>query len=108
MHPERTDLDLGVNYSIAYAIIKPGEKSLPHRLSYPETYFINEGTGIIYVDNMPVPLYKGKVLVVPANETQYIENTGNTSLCLLAIDQPAWKTENEEIIGWTAQKEIVR
>jgi mannose-6-phosphate isomerase-like protein (cupin superfamily) len=36
---------------------------------------------------------------VPANEIQYLQNTEDSSLLLLAIDQPAWEAENEEIIG---------
>ncbi|WP_410507353.1 cache domain-containing protein [Methanosarcina hadiensis] len=98
MHPERMEIDPEVNYSIAYVIVDPGEKSLRHRLSNSETYYVLEGSGMIYIDDIPVSLHKGKLVLVPANETQYLENTGSSSLLLLAIDQPAWQAENEEII----------
>ena len=100
MHPDRTELDLGINYSIAYVVMQPGEKNLPHRLSYPEAYFVNKGNGTLYVNDMPIPLYEGKIVLVPASEIQYVENTGtgNTSLCLLLIDHPAWNAKNEEIM----------
>lgn len=98
MHPERMEKDPGVNYSIAYVIVDPGEKSLRHRLSNSETYYVLEGSGMIYIDDIPISLHKGKLVLVPANEIQYLENTGSSSLILLAIDQPAWQAENEEII----------
>ncbi|MDY9926206.1 cache domain-containing protein [Methanosarcina sp.] len=99
MHPERMESDPGINYSIAYVVMDPGEKSLPHRLSNPEIYYTLEGNGTIFVDDVPVSLHKGKLVLVPASEVQYVENTGNSSLLLLVIDQPAWKAENEEIVG---------
>jgi mannose-6-phosphate isomerase-like protein (cupin superfamily) len=101
MHPERLENDPGVNYSIAYVVVDPKERSLQHRLSNPEAYYVLEGLGTIYIDDVPVPLHKGKIVLVPANENQYVANTGNSSLLLLVIDQPAWKAENEEITGQT-------
>jgi mannose-6-phosphate isomerase-like protein (cupin superfamily) len=99
MHPERMESDPGINYSIAYVVMDPGEKSLPHRLSNPEIYYTLEGNGTVFVDDVPVTLHKGKLVLIPASEVQYVENTGNSSLLLLVIDQPAWKAENEEIVG---------
>lgn len=101
MHPERMENDPGVNYSIAYVVVDPKERSLQHRLSNPEAYYVLKGLGTIYIDDVPVPLHKGKIVLVPANENQYVANTGNSSLLLLVIDQPAWKAENEEITGQT-------
>jgi mannose-6-phosphate isomerase-like protein (cupin superfamily) len=98
MHPGRMENDPGVNYSVAYVVMDPGEESLPHRLSNPETYYTLEGNGTIFIDDVPLTLHKGKLVLVPVNEIQYIENTGNSSLLLLVIDQPAWEAENEEII----------
>lgn len=98
MHPGRTDTELGVDYSIAYVLMEPGEKNLPHRLSNPEVHYVLEGSGTIYIDDVPVSLHEGKLVHVPANEIQYVENTGNSSLRLLLIDQPAWAEENEEVL----------
>lgn len=98
MHPGRMNNDPGVNYSIAYAVVDPGEKNLQHRLSNPEAYYVLEGCGTIYIDDVPIPLHKGKLVLVPANETQYVENKENSSLFLLVINQPAWRAENEEIV----------
>lgn len=89
MHPGKMEKDPGVDYSVAYAVVGPWEKSLPHRLSNPESYYTLEGIGAIYIDDVPVPLNKGKLVLVPENEIRYIENTENSSLFLLVIDQPA-------------------
>ncbi|WP_440954834.1 cache domain-containing protein [Methanosarcina sp. Mfa9] len=98
MHPGRTDTELGVDYSIAYVLMEPGEKNLPHRLSNPEVHYVLEGSGTIYINDVPLSLNEGKLVHVPANEIQYVENTGNSPLGLLVIDQPAWAEENEEIV----------
>jgi len=98
MHPERTDTELGVDYSIAYVLMEPGEKSLQHRLSNTEVYYVLEGSGTIYINDVPLSLNEGKLVHVPANEIQYVENTGDSPLGLLVIDQPAWAEENEEIV----------
>lgn len=98
MHPGRMKNDPGVNYSIAYVVVSPGKRNLRHRLSNPEAYYVLEGLGTIYIDDVPIPLHKGKFVLVPANETQYLENKENSSLLLLVINQPAWKAENEEIV----------
>lgn len=99
MHPGRMENNPGVNYSIAYVVVNPGEKSLSHGFSNPETYYILEGTGTIYIDDVPVPLSKGKLILVPANEIQYLEKRENSSLFLLAIDQPPWKAETKSLYG---------
>ncbi|HII00793.1 TPA: cupin domain-containing protein [Methanosarcinaceae archaeon] len=98
MHPGRTDTELGADYSIAYVLMEPGEKSLQHRLSNPEVYYVLEGSGTIYINDVPLSLDEGTLVHVPESEIQYVENKGNSSLRLLVIDQPAWAEENEEIV----------
>lgn len=99
MHPGRMENNPGVNYSIAYVVVNPGEKSLSHGFFNPETYYVLEGTGTIYIDDVPVPLSKEKLILVPANEIQYLENRENSPLFLLAIDQPPWKAETKSLYG---------
>jgi mannose-6-phosphate isomerase-like protein (cupin superfamily) len=64
----------------------------------PETYYVLEGEGMLYIEDVPFELKKGKLVLVPANLKQYIENTGDVDLELLVINQPAWKPENEIIL----------
>ena len=44
LHPEKEDLK--IHYSLAHAVVKPGETSKPHTLKTSEVYYILEGQGI--------------------------------------------------------------
>ena len=47
LHPKNDNLDLG--FSLAHAIIKKGESSLPHQLLHSETYFFLNGKGQMFL-----------------------------------------------------------
>ena len=49
LHPDKTDLK--IRYSLAHAIVKPDQTSLPHRLKTSEVYYILQGEGIMHVDD---------------------------------------------------------
>ena len=49
LHPAKQDVAL--RYSLAHALVRPGEASLPHRLATSEVYYILEGRGTMYIDN---------------------------------------------------------
>jgi len=96
-HPENFDRELDLDYSIAHSIIEPGENNAPHLMSNPEVHYILEGEGTIYIDGIPVELRPGQLVYIPEESIQCTYNTGNTSLEFLAINQPAWEEDNEEI-----------
>ncbi|WP_440953791.1 cupin domain-containing protein [Methanococcoides sp. FTZ1] len=98
VHPATTDKDLGINYSIAHVIVKPGKSIEPHMMKNPEAYYVLEGEGILYIEDVPFELSKGKIVNIPANSKQYTENTGDIDLEFFAIDEPAWAEENEEMV----------
>ncbi|UGV41322.1 cache domain-containing protein [Methanococcoides orientis] len=97
-HPETTDKELEVNYSIAHVIIKPGKSIGPHMMTNPEVYYILEGEGVLYIEDVPFELSKGKLVHIPANSKQSTENTGDVDLEFFAINEPAWAEENEEMV----------
>ncbi|MFY1112560.1 MAG: cache domain-containing protein [Methanosarcinaceae archaeon] len=97
LHPENFDRELDLDYSIAHSIIEPGENNAPHLMSNPEVYYILEGEGVIYIDGVPVKLRPGQLVYIPEDSIQCTYNTGNTSLEFLAINQPAWDEDKEEI-----------
>ncbi|NYT19296.1 MAG: cupin domain-containing protein [Methanosarcinales archaeon] len=97
-HPAKIEKEVDVNYSIAHVIIKPGKTIEPHMMTKPEVYYILEGEGLLYIEDVPFELTKGKLVHIPANSKQYTENTGNVDLEFFAIDQPAWAEENEEMV----------
>ncbi len=99
LHPKNEKGDLNMDYSIAHAILKKGESSLPHRLKTSiEIYYILEGKGIMHIDNEFKDVQPGQVIYIPANSKQYIENTGSTELKFLAMVYPMWQEEDEELV----------
>ncbi len=96
LHPDKANLDL--RYSLAHAELKPGLTSAPHKLKTSEVYYILEGEGTIYIDNENAAVSSGQAVYIPPNSKQYIENTGKTDLKFLCIVDPAWQTEDEEVL----------
>jgi mannose-6-phosphate isomerase-like protein (cupin superfamily) len=86
LHPAKEDKDLEIRYSIAHAIVKPGETTLPYRLkTSAEVYYLLEGEGI-------------KAIYIHPNSKQYVQNTGNSDLSFLRIAYPMWRMEDEEVL----------
>ncbi|WP_135612158.1 cupin domain-containing protein [Methanococcoides sp. AM1] len=98
LHPATVNKELEVNYSIAHVIIKPGKSIEPHMMNNPEVYYVLEGEGVLYIEDVPFELSKGKLVHIPANSKQYTENAGDVDLEFFAINQPVWSEENEEMV----------
>lgn len=96
IHPDKADLAL--RYSIVHAIVKPHKRSLLHRLKTSEVYYILEGEGIMHIDEETEKVGPGDTIYIPPNGKQYIENTGDSELKFLAIVDPAWRPEDEEVL----------
>lgn len=98
LHPKREDEDLKMNFSIAHAILKPGESSLPHRMkSSLEIYHITEGQGRMHIDNESAEVRNNQTIYIPPNAEQWIENTGDSDLKFLCMVSPPWTAEDEEL-----------
>ncbi|OPY25111.1 MAG: Cupin domain protein [Methanobacterium sp. PtaU1.Bin242] len=98
LHPKREDEDLKMNFSIANAILKPGESSLPHRMkSSLEIYHITEGHGRMHIDNESAEVRNNQTIYIPPNAEQWIENTGDSDLKFLCMVSPPWTAEDEEL-----------
>lgn len=96
LHPKNDAIEL--NYSIAHAIVLPGEKSLPHTLhERSEVYYILNGTGKAFIAKEEKILNPGDTLYIPAGAEQWIENIGEENLVFLAIVSPPWSEESEEV-----------
>lgn len=97
LHPDKENIKL--RYSLAHAVVKPGEISLWHRLkTASEVYCILEGEGVMYIDNEFQQVYPGQTIYIPPNARQRIKNTGKTDLKFLCIVDSAWKKEDEEVL----------
>ena len=97
LHPDKQHVHLG--YSLAHAILRPGEVSLPHRLASSEVYYILEGEGIMCIDEEEADVGPGHTIYIPPHSVQHIRNTGGIDLKFLCIVDPAWRAADEEVIG---------
>ncbi|KKG16076.1 hypothetical protein EO98_08330 [Methanosarcina sp. 2.H.T.1A.6] len=97
LNPGNIDRNLDINYSIAHAVIEPGENIAPHLMKNPEVHYILEGEGILYIDGIPVELCKDQLIYIPAGAIQTTYNTGNATLKFLAINQPGWSEKNTKV-----------
>ena len=96
LHPKNEELQ--IRYSLAHAIVKPGQTSLTHKMKTSEVYYILEGEGIMYIDKESEKVHAGQAIYIPPDSTQYIKNTGKSDLKFLCIVDPAWRPEDEEIL----------
>lgn len=71
---------------------------MPHRLmESTEVYWILSGKGRLHVGEEVCCVERGDSILIPPGTIQYIENTEEDSLEFLAIVDPAWREEDEEI-----------
>lgn len=96
VNPLKDKLKLG--YSLAYAKVKPGEITHPHKLKSSEVYYILQGTGEMYIDDEKKKVFVEQLIYIPPHSIQRIKNTGKKDLIFLCIVDPAWKKEDEEVI----------
>lgn len=95
LHPDKAALAL--RYSLAHAVVLPGEASLPHRLTTSEVYYLLAGSGRMHIDDEQAPVQAGQTVYIPPGARQWIENTGSTDLAFLCIVDPAWQPADEEV-----------
>lgn len=98
LHPDREYPFTG-RYSLAQAIVAPGEASVRHRLRTDEVYYILSGTGEMHVDDETATVSAGDAVDIPPGSAQWIENTGEEDLVFLCIVDPAWRETDEEVLG---------
>lgn len=84
-------------YSLAHAVVKPGEKTKPHALKTSEVYYILDGHGRMHIGEESAEVAAGCVIDIPPQAVQWIENTGKNDLIFLCIVDPAWRPEDEAI-----------
>lgn len=96
LHPDKDGLE--IHYSLAHAVVKPGETSYKHRLKISEVYYILEGEGMVYIDNESAMVCSGQAIYIPLNSIQYIKNIGQVDLKFLCIVDPAWRKEYEVVL----------
>lgn len=97
LHPDR-EYPFKGRYSLAHAIVAPGQTTLKHRLATDEVYYILQGTGEMHVDDEVAEVQVGDAIDIPPASVQWITNVGETELIFLCIVDPAWRAEDEKVI----------
>ncbi|NYT05110.1 MAG: cupin domain-containing protein [Methanomicrobiales archaeon] len=99
LHPERAGMP-AFGCSIARAIVREGEATLPHRLrKSAEVYYILAGAGIMHLGSASAAVRADMLVYIPPGTVQWIENTGTGDLVFLCIVDPSWQPADEELIG---------
>jgi mannose-6-phosphate isomerase-like protein (cupin superfamily) len=96
LHPDRDGVEL--SYSMACAVVKPGNCTLRHRLRSTEVYYIIFGAGVMHVRDESAQVHAGHCVHIPAGTTQWIENTGRIDLAFLCIVDPPWSGADEVVV----------
>jgi len=96
LHPDKADL--AIRYSLAHAVVKPGQTTALHMLKTSEVYYIIEGDGIMHINDESSKVHPSAAIYIPPHSRQYIQNSGKTDLIFVCIVDPAWRREDEEII----------
>jgi mannose-6-phosphate isomerase-like protein (cupin superfamily) len=96
LHPDKSELAL--RYSLAHAVVAPGQTTWLHSLRTSEVYYITSGEGIMHIDGESRPVLPGDTVYIPPTAKQQITNTGTADLVFLCIVDPAWRKEDEEVM----------
>jgi mannose-6-phosphate isomerase-like protein (cupin superfamily) len=92
LHPDHDGQAVG--YSLAHAVIPPGERSIRHHLEgASEVYYLLAGAGRMHIGDEVRDVKAGDALLIPPGAIQFLENTGAGPLSFLAIVEPAWQPE---------------
>lgn len=95
LHPDKADLAL--RYSLAHAVVAPGQTTWLHALGTSEVYFILSGTGTMRINEETATVRPGDTVYIPPDARQQITGTGTEDLVFLCIVDPAWRSEDEVI-----------
>ncbi len=97
LHPKNDGVKQG--FSLAHAVVKPGGKTIPHKLkTRVEVYYILNGEGIMHINDEEAYIKEGEAVYIPPDSTQWIENTGERDLVFLCVVSPPWSEEDEELV----------
>ena len=93
LHPNNDPVVLP--YSLAQASVAVNSSTYQHRLEQTEIYHIQQGEGLLHVNDESRKLQAGDVAVIPAKAIQWIDNIGDSPLIFTAIVNPPWTEEGD-------------
>lgn len=90
--------ELPLSYSIAYAYVEPGGKTLNHYLEQTEVYYIISGQGTMYLNDEAHTVQAGSCYLIPPKTNQWLRNDGETRIEFLVMVEPPWTADGETIL----------
>jgi len=94
-NPKAFDQKPELDCSLTHSTLEVGACLAPKLLETPKALYVLEGEGVLYVDDVPMPLQPEQFFYLPAGSFQTIYNTGNKSLVFLSVNK-AGMNEAEE------------
>jgi mannose-6-phosphate isomerase-like protein (cupin superfamily) len=85
----------GLPYSLALAVVAPGQATHPHWLGQHEVYLVIRGRGRMHIGAEVDELGVGDSVVIPPGAAQWIENCGAEELEFVALVSPPWRAEDD-------------
>lgn len=95
LHPDKHSIAL--RYSLAHAIVAPGQTSYLHSLATSEVYYILSGVGEMHIDDEVRSVEPGDAVYIPPGAKQFIHNPGAEPLVFICIVDPAWRQADETL-----------
>lgn len=95
LHPDKAALEL--RYSLAHAVVAPGQTTWLHALRTSEVYYLLSGEGVMKIDGEEARIGQGDTVYIPPHAKQQITNIGTADLLFLCIVDPAWRKEDEVV-----------
>ncbi len=96
LHPDKGPY--AFRYSLAHAVVGPGSRTLRHRLSGSEVYYVIAGSGLMHIDAETAEVRAGHAVYIPPGAVQFIENPGDSELAFLCLVDPAWQADAEDVL----------
>lgn len=103
LSPEKDPI--GINYSLAHAIVPVGGRTLDHYLDASEVYYVIKGIGTMWLDGKAHKVETGSSYYIPAGCSQWLQNDGDVPFEFICIVQPAWRPEFEHLVGDDANQQ---
>lgn len=95
LHPDKQPI--AIRYSLAHALVLPGQTSKPHALTTAEVYYILSGSGEMHIDAEWQAVEPGDAIYIPPDARQFIHNSGSVPLVFICIVDPAWRQVDETV-----------
>jgi len=86
-------------YSLAWAKVPVGKTTFKHAMKTTEVYFILKGKGRMFINDEVEVVGVYDTIYIPPNAIQCIENIGDGDLEFFCIVDPAWRVEDEAVVG---------